>query len=275
MNRKTILLAVLFVGLTVFGACMSVSKKVLPKVDGVLLNHYGAPMSDVMVSLGDMVTTTDTNGEFTFGHVTSGAQMISIFPEEHEFHTVQPIQISEGIGVIAVYAKDDNNMITNPGIEFLSDESPDDWVRYVPSGNGSSDGLQVSSDAHTGNHSLFWDISEGLKTNPERLRLFWRQGIPSDRGDEGDTYVFSFFYKTANGDPAPRLTIERRKPDDSTWNIYVNLDPSEDWTYVEREFEWPVRGNLNFGIWADRVSTSNPDPDSKLWVDDIKVFKKN
>lgn len=252
---------------------------------GILLNLYGAPLQGVELSLNGQETVTADGGEFAFAGVKEGKHTISIFQADHELHTTREVQVS-GTGLITLYVQDDDNPITNPGVEFLeSNGRPMAWGTYIPSESGQplghAEGFKITSDAYTGQNALLIDVDEAKSrmSGRDTIRQSWNYRVRYD-GDGwanyGGMHVLTFRYKT-EGDPKFRVGIERRRlpgvGDREIHNVYMNFDPAPDWTLAEFEFEWPHPDthNVEFGVFMQFFTEYGSN--GKIWIDDVKLSK--
>lgn len=289
MRNQLKTLGLFAVCLVMFGACVSVSgkSKLIPQVNGILLNLYGEPKEGIHVGLGDKVVTTSVGGEFTLTDIKEGEHTLYVYPEEHEFRTEQPVHVTSGTGIVTVHVRDDDNPVINPGLELLTGDEPVSWRRYIGSSGGVRFGheqsLTVSTDAMTGNVSLLIDVdlAKVLLPEVEKIRQSWNinnTGLASSTygwANPGETHTVSFYYKT-EGDPNLRVGIERRLLEPNTAgsivnNSYKSFPSSDNWTYGEFEFIWPHPDTHT--DWFVLHFFTEYAQGGKIWIDDVKISK--
>lgn len=281
MNRYKLVIAGLF--LTMIAGCVSLSSesKVVPQVNGRLLNLYGEPRGGVNLSLDEQVTSTTSDGTFSFVDILEGIHSISIVPEDETYATEQDIRVSANVTKLTLYMKDDDNPIPNPGIELLDEQGdPLHWAGFATKG-------EVSSDARTGSYALLMDADAYMTRNPnaEHATVGWHipRSVMSEFTGEfaqpGGEYTLSFYYKT-EGEPKFRVGVERRRwnnPDNKeegvkTHNHYWHPDSSKEWTYYEANFAWPHPDTHDMA-WILVNFAARQTTEGKLWIDDVKLSK--
>lgn len=165
----------------------------------------------------------------------------------------------------------DVNLAINPGLEEVEDDSFIGWSRYAT--EGSTAGLQISTDALDGEYAALIDIAAALAASEDTVaRLaFTQRHYPVAGGgllEPGATYRLSVYYRT-EGDPLGMLMVQIKdfRPFPS-----LQLPPSDDWRYAELEFEFPVGYEwASIGVWANynRAKITS----GKIWFDNVELVK--